>query len=57
MAKFTLNAHPAISLRTRVNRVRKGDWLRRSVAQTKGRIGKPGYQKDRYQKAHYNGNC
>jgi hypothetical protein len=57
MAKLTLNAHPAISRRTRVNRVRKGDWLRRGVAQTKGRIGKPGYQKDRYQKAHYNGNC
>ena len=56
MAKLTLNAHPAISRRTRVNRVRKGDRLRRSVAQTKRWIGKPGYQKNRYQKAHYNGN-
>jgi hypothetical protein len=44
VAKLTLDAHPAFIRGPRMNSVRECDRLGRSVAQTEGRIGKPGYQ-------------
>jgi len=56
MTKLALDAHPAFGSGPRMNSVRERDRLGRSITQTEGRIGEPGYQEDRYQKAHDDSN-